>query len=343
MLPQRNSQLHVLYIGALILTLFFFLYQDRRQAEQINNSGRTIADLQTALDTTKQTLASLRSTSHETPQALLHESSFTFHEDNTIDRTAVQSEQSPSPQDLILYSFHETEEATKNFQFFLKHALHAKADFIIMLNGEHIQNLSAIGTLPNVRIVERENHCFDLGGFYEIFQADRTLTTKYKRYMFINASLRGPFFPPWANKVCWSDAYWDQLDEMTKIVGMSWNCANGIPYPPHLQSMVLAFTRETLQELMLPHMKCYEDMHSAVAEGETVIAQRIMAAGYDVFAMESGNDVLHTGNYEGSTLHPYETIFAKTNRDWDDRDRRVIDLLTEHADLEEYSSYDRCI
>ena len=68
---------------------------------------------------------------------------------------------------------------------------------------------------------------------------------------------------------------------------MSWNCANGIPYPPHLQSMVLALDRETLEELMLPHMKCYEDMHSAVADGETAIAQRIMAAGFDVYAMES--------------------------------------------------------
>lgn len=68
------------------------------------------------------------------------------------------------------------------------------------------------------------------------------------------------------------------------------------------------------------------------------MASRIMKAGGDVFAMESrfvahagtsgkdttaflewcvdqpgntvtgGNDVLHTGNYEGSSLHPYETM-----------------------------------
>lgn len=35
--------------------------------------------------------------------------------------------------------------------------------------------------------------------------------------------------------------------------------------------------------------------------------------------------------------------FAKTNRPWDDRDRKVIDLLTEQVELMEYSSYDSCI
>lgn len=240
--------------------------------------------------------------------------------------------------DLILYSYHETAESMINFAFFRQHALHAKADFILMLNGEHSVELSKVAALPNVRIVERENRCFDLGGFHEILTANHTLTTAYKRFMFINSSLRGPFFPPWADKICWSDAYWEKLDARTKLVGMSWNCANGILYPPHLQSMVLAFTQETLLNILLPSMKCYEDMGSAVTDGETQMANRIMQAGGNVFAMESrfvahagvdgkdtaaflewcvdrpekagtgGDDVLHTGNYEGSTLHPYETM-----------------------------------
>jgi hypothetical protein len=67
--------------------------------------------------------------------------------------------------------------------------------------------------------VQRENRCFDLGGYFEVFEADQTLATSYKRFMFINTSLRGPFFPPWVDNVCWSDKYWDKLDERTKIVG----------------------------------------------------------------------------------------------------------------------------
>ncbi|SMQ50608.1 unnamed protein product [Zymoseptoria tritici ST99CH_3D7] len=284
------------------------------------------------------------------------------------------SSQPSSSRDLILYSYHETAESLLNLAFFRAHALHSAADFIFMLNGAHTLDLSSLTSFPNVRVIERDNRCFDLGGFYEILTGNTTLTEIYKRYIFINSSLRGPFFPPWADKTCWSDAYWDKLDEKTKLVGMSWNCANGIPYPPHLQSMILAFSHETLMDTLLPNMKCYENMDSAVRDGETRLAGLIAESGGNVYAMEGrfgahagvggkdtekflewcvdgegtveghggGNDVLHTGNYEGSSLHPYETIFAKTNRDWDERDRRIIDLLTDHADLSNYSSYDRC-
>lgn len=244
--------------------------------------------------------------------------------------------------DLIIYSYHETEEAATNFAFFRKHALHAKADFIIMINGEHTLNLTSLHALPNVRIVERENRCFDLGGYKETLEANMTLVNAYKRFMFINASLRGPFLPPWAGKTCWSDAYWDKLDARTKIVGkfkyvmtqkkkdfphffflnallqpsillspsltacvytigMTWNCANGHDdFPPHVQSMIFAFDRETLQKLLLPHLKCYENMWSAVHEGEVQITPVILAAGYDAFAME-GRFASHAGSTRKNT------------------------------------------
>lgn len=74
---------------------------------------------------------------------------------------------------------------------------------------------------------------------------------------------------------------------------MSWNCANGIPYPPHLQSMVLAFSNETLA-MLLPNMKCYESMLDAVMNGETKLAGMITESGYDVYAME-GRFAAHAG------------------------------------------------
>lgn len=251
---------------------------------------------------------------------------------------------SNSNADLVLYSFFETPEATKNFKFFLHHALHSRADFIIMVNGATTVDLSSLNELPNVQVVRRENRCFDLGGFREILSADPALLLRYKRYIFMNASLRGPFFPPWAKDTCWSDAYLDKLQDSpngTKIVGMSWNCANGIPYPAHLQSMILAFDQGTLTEILLPKLMCYESMLSAVRDGETMISTWIREAGGEVFAMENrfvshagpdgrnssaflewcvdspsenaqglthGNDVLHTQFYEGTTMHPYETM-----------------------------------
>ncbi len=76
-----------------------------------------------------------------------------------------------------------------------------------------------MSALPNVRVVERENSCFDLGAYNEVFERDPTLVTAYKRFMFVNDSLRGPFLPTWAEGICWSDAYWDRLDAKTRLVG----------------------------------------------------------------------------------------------------------------------------
>ena len=251
----------------------------------------------------------------------------------------------PSPNaDVILYSYFETPEAFKNFNFFMRHALHAKADFIIMLNGNYTIDVSSLQGLRNVRVVERENRCYDLGGFHEILTRDPRLVKQYKRFMFTNASLRGPFFPPWASHICWSDAYWDKLQSSpngTKVVGMTWNCANGTPYPPHLQSMILAFDQRTLTKVFLPWMKCYSDKLSAIEQGELLISKSVQDAGGEIFAMESRfaahagpdgrnssaflewcvdspeeqeqgvthwNDVLNSQRYEGTTIHPYETM-----------------------------------
>ena len=141
---------------------------------------------------------------------------------------------------------------------------------------------------------------------------------------------------------------------------MSWNCANGQNYLPHVQSMIFALDRATLQELFLPGIECYADMASAVTYGEIQVTPKIMAAGYDAYALEGrfaahagatrknttafldwcldgenggrglcfgsfasscntvaanvsanlgGDDVLYSGMYyNGSTLHPYETM-----------------------------------
>ena len=56
--------------------------------------------------------------------------------------------------DLILYSYFETPEAMKNFDFFMRHAMHDKADFLFILNGEYDIDISSIDTQHNVRIVE---------------------------------------------------------------------------------------------------------------------------------------------------------------------------------------------
>lgn len=64
--------------------------------------------------------------------------------------------------------------------------------------------------------------------------------------------------------------------------------------------MIFAFDRETLQKLLLPHLKCYENMWSAVHEGEVQITPVILAAGYDALAME-GRFASHAGTTKKNT------------------------------------------
>ncbi|CAK4034116.1 Hypothetical predicted protein [Lecanosticta acicola] len=290
-------------------------------------------------------------------------------------------------EDLILYAYSESEAALENIAFFRRHALHSKADFIFIFNGQHTVETSELRHLPNVRVIERENTCLDLGAYWEVLRADDSrLARAYKRYILMNASLRGPFLPSSSRSVCWSDAYMDRLDDVTKLVGMTWNCAKGEGFAPHLQSMIWAMDAVSLNEVILPSLRCFADMADTVANGELVISGKVMDAGYDVVAMEGrfnshrrpkvgsgsagveggskkesetflewcrgpesqesqgtgASDVHRTGMYEGVSIHPWDTIFAKTNREWEEQDRKIIDLLTKFADDEMYSSYDRC-
>lgn len=273
--------------------------------------------------------------------------------------------------DLILYSYSESEEAlyvkitlpvdslclvheteadvrrSKNLLFFRTHALHAKADFIFILNGAHtLPVLPELSHLPNVRVIQRPNTCFDLGAYWEVLSAkENFLAHAYKRYLFINASLRGPFLPSSARKVCWSDAYLDMLDEQRKVglVGMTWNCARTTEenFPPHLQSMIWGIDAKVLNEVVLPNLKCFETMSDTVTNGETVMTSKVLDAGYEVAAMEGrfashsdlkgkdggskkflawcngdvnpegtgrGSDVNYSGNYGGVTISPWDTM-----------------------------------
>lgn len=120
--------------------------------------------------------------------------------------------------DLILYAYSESDAAQRNLRFFLDHALHDKADFIFIMMGNYTVE---IPELSNVRVIERENRCYDLGGYHEVLESNATLRTAYKRFIMLNASIRGPFFPAWADNVCWSDAYFEKLSDRTRMVGMT--------------------------------------------------------------------------------------------------------------------------
>jgi hypothetical protein len=129
-----------------------------------------------------------------------------------------------APIPLVLYAYSESETARPNLEFFIRHALNDAADFVFILNGFTDAN-SIIPNLPNIRIVQRDNDCYDLGAYAEVLQRD-DLWKGYGKFIMLNASLRGPFMPYWSD-ACWMDMYLRKLTEEVKVT------------PPSLSSRIL--------------------------------------------------------------------------------------------------------
>ncbi|KAI9056223.1 hypothetical protein LZ554_001151 [Drepanopeziza brunnea f. sp. 'monogermtubi'] len=277
-----------------------------------------------------------------------------------------------SDRPLILYAFFETELARINLEFFLHHAIHNEADFLFILNGETDADL-LLPVAGNVRFLRRANDCFDLGAFAEVFVTN-DLYKKYNKYIMMNSSIRGPFFPYWAMD-CWSERYLSKITSETKLVGMTMNCAPRI----HVQSMIWATDRVGLEVLLfpsealkakylevlgdrdhkpVPKMKvpginsCPHEYWDAVAI-EVYATGLLQTAGYKVdpimMAYHSSkhyeqecvttHDLQGHGRYYGMDIHPYDTIFVKTNRG---NDPHVLKMLTEWTDQWGYTSFDAC-
>ncbi|KAH8904883.1 hypothetical protein BR93DRAFT_945884 [Coniochaeta sp. PMI_546] len=244
---------------------------------------------------------------------------------------------------LVLYAYAETENARQNLDFFVQKGLHGKADFVFILNGVTTV-AELIPRLSNVRIVQRENTCFDLGAIGEVLMTDN-LWKRYKKFITLNASIRGPFLPMYSD-YCWSDVFLNRITDSVKLVGTSMNC---IPRP-HVQSMLFATDDIGMSILLDPALatslknedgwgttadpvgftSCFDTLDKAV-HSEIGITELIMSQGYQVdvmltsfhaakdfssYCQENNNpdDVLFDGTYFGTSVHPYETVFMKANR-----------------------------
>ena len=120
----------------------------------------------------------------------------------------------PTDKPLILFAYSESANARANIEFFIAHALHDAADFIFIINGEtDVEKI--IPTKPNIKYVKRENDCYDLGAYAEILLKNDTYKG-YKRFITLNASIRGPFLPSWSNG-CWSDLYLNKVTDEVKV------------------------------------------------------------------------------------------------------------------------------
>ncbi|KXH27623.1 hypothetical protein CSAL01_12942 [Colletotrichum salicis] len=285
-------------------------------------------------------------------------------------KTATSDQQSASSKDrpLIVYAYHDSESARANLDYFANKGIHNGADFVFIFNGDANAS-STIPDLPNISIVKRDNTCFDMGAIGEVLKKD-DLWKKYKRFITMNASIRGPFLPAWSSS-CWSDLYLSKVTETTKLVGMTLNCIPRL----HVQSMIFATDDVGMSILLDPTVattaseddrfgskdapvglsRCYADWNAAV-HAEVGTTGLMMNAGYKVDAMmtalhsEEGveeyckahpdsGDLLWDKKYFGSNIHPYETVFIKANRNVDPA---LMASMTEWHMRMKSNSFDVC-
>ncbi|PVH72652.1 hypothetical protein DL98DRAFT_520383 [Cadophora sp. DSE1049] len=316
-------------------------------------------------------------------------------------KTTESNKSNVSDHPLILYAYADSEDGTalENLKFFIAHGLHAAADFVFILNGE-TDAKALVPKKDNIRLVQRPNECYDLGAYAEVLLKD-DLYKNYKRFITMNASVRGPFIPYWSEG-CWTDMFLSKVTEEVKLVGITANC-----WPTfHIQSMIWATDLIGIETLLFPPQKaldylsthpiklppasedtdmtstttpssndptfpppspettrvhqapgingCFQDWDSAVA-AEVSSTSLILAAGYKVDAMmsayhgnaeyeeartcEKNRDLLWEGEYFGISVHPFETVFMKANRDVSPL---VLKRYSQWVKQRGYSSYDYC-
>lgn len=285
---------------------------------------------------------------------------------------------------LILYAFSDSPVSRDNLRFFLHHGLHAAADFIFILNGmnnETAQELLIPQGASNIRTVYRPQTCYELGAYGEVLRGDKIplgmgpgrleLYKRYKRFIMLNSSVRGPFLPHWGQGACWSDIFLAKVNIQTKLVGMTANCWPNF----HVQSEVWATDFVGMELLMHPPPPsanatnvdafaareepvglagCYPDLNKAL-HAELGATRIMLDAGHRVDLLMSAyhgianysavcdpqehGDLLWNGKYYGTNVHPYETVFAKTNRDIDPV---LIQRLSEWQWASGWRSWDSC-
>ncbi|KAI8919903.1 hypothetical protein DFJ77DRAFT_450418 [Powellomyces hirtus] len=213
-----------------------------------------------------------------------------------------------------------------NLAFFLRQGLLSNVDHLFIMNSPVPKGVP-MPQRDNIFVWERKNSCYDLGSFHlGVQRMQETHNRTYKRYILLNASVRGPFLPT-HNHACWTDSFLNFLSDDIKLVGTTYFCDNKDKYPAHVQSMVLAFD-EAGYEAGLPAFQCSNSIKDAIMSGEVRLTGLLQEKGFkahsittayaaDPDACENG-DMNYKGKYYGMSYHPYELVFIKTNRDIDD-------------------------
>jgi hypothetical protein len=278
-------------------------------------------------------------------------------------------------EDLVIYAYYETSSSRLNIVHFIRHGLHAYVDFLFIINGDSNVDELLPQNISNIRVVRHNNYCYDLGTVGEVLRADdHKLVKTYKRFIFMNGSVRGPYLPTYVDG-CWSDMFFKKISDEVKLVGTTFNFWAG-----HIQSMVLATdtigikillagngtTDSTIEtdkkyinkdhgnpESLIGLNGCPDSKFRAVST-EISLTHLIRRAGYQIAVQMTSATAIQTkehnasyyapyNDYNLASVHPYEIIFIKAREGWGGSiDTEYLNRLSEWHDDLDTSSWQTC-
>ena len=237
---------------------------------------------------------------------------------------------------LVIYVWADTDVSSLgNLAFFIRHGVHRSqpADYYFILQNVNNKtvNESGLPSLPpNAHYIQHENECFDFGTFGWFLSSTLIDITKYKYFILMNASIRGPYltayFPD--DLFWWFEIFTRLLNDEVKLVGPTINCEQ----KPHVQSYLLATDQvgmKILADKKNGVLSCKTDYNDAVVNGEIGASQIILKANYRIASLQikyQGVDFRDKGNencnsrtspifvdnlVDGISHDPYELVFVK--------------------------------
>lgn len=231
---------------------------------------------------------------------------------------------------LITYTYSASEPANYNLRFFIRSI--CASDFIdyrIVLNGPCPLELE-LPTLPNVRVLQRENVGYDFGGHFASLCSINL--DNYAYFFFINSSVAGPVIPPHF-PIHWTSVFIQKITDKVKLVGTTIVClpetdAGGVG--PKVEGFFFMTDRIGLDALLDEQtIFCnHLDKRSAVVNGEYGLSRCIFKHGYTIDCMLqryqgldwtdmrnwTQNECKHPSRYNSyfqTSINPYEVIFHK--------------------------------
>lgn len=234
----------------------------------------------------------------------------------------------------------------ENFLHFLTFGYVSDADYFVVIAGNETPGLPRA---PNVTYLSTSNHNLDYGG-YSLALSGEVPLERYDYFIFANCSVRGPYLPDYARS-SWVDMLLQKLTEEVALVGTSINILSpthaytaefqlrhgGTPPFSHVQSSTFALSRRRLKDLINHGVFTYERGQLAkthiITDCEILMSQLLIRDGFNIRCLlpeynaidyrrahrdpnpsSINGDPSYEGAYFGRTMHPFECLFVKTNR-----------------------------